>query len=152
MPPVPLTPETKADFVRRIQTLKVDSPRKFGSMSTEQMLKHLSNAVDVALGDVTAPDDSKPVISKILFFTITRVMTTWPGGKIKAPAYWSPPAEKDFDGERDKLLKDLDRFLAALAKEPKKVAAHPLLGKLTLKQWSRLMGIHIHHHMRQFGV
>ena len=36
MPPVPLTPETKADFVRRIQTLKVDSPRKFGSMSTEQ--------------------------------------------------------------------------------------------------------------------
>jgi len=152
MPAVPLTRQTLADFTGRVEALKSDSQRKFGKMSIEQMLKHLRNAHEVALGEKTMVDESKPILRNVLFFVIARVMTTWPGGRIKAPDYWSPPADFDFDGERKGLLSAMKRFTEALEKTPEKVAVHPMLGPLTMRKWSQLNGAHINHHMRQFGV
>lgn len=152
MPAVALTRETAADFTRRIESLRVDSQRKFGKMSVEQMLKHLRNALEVALGEKSLPDESKPIVRDVLFFLIARLITTWPGGRIKAPDYWSPPADYDFERERKELLGTLGRFLDALEQSPTKIGVHPILGPLTMKKWSQLMGVHIHHHMRQFGV
>lgn len=152
MPAVALTRETLPDFTRRIEALRPDSQRKFGKMSVEQMLKHLRNAFEVALGEKTLPDESKPILRDIVFFLIARLITTWPGGRIKAPDYWSPPADYDFDGERSGLLAAMGRFMEAFEKSPEKIGLHPILGPLTMKKWSQLMGVHIHHHMRQFGV
>jgi hypothetical protein len=152
MPRISLTTDTVSEFTRRVEALRPDSQRKFGTMSIEQMLKHLRNATEVALGEVTMPDESKPIIRDILFVLIARVITTWPGGKIKAPAYWSPPPDHDFSGERAGLIGAMNRFVAAVDTTPDKVSTHPILGPLTLQKWSELMGVHIHHHMRQFGV
>lgn len=152
MPAIALTRETQSNFAHRIEALRADSQRKFGEMSVEQMLKHLRNAMEVALGEKTLPDESKPIIRDILFILIARLITTWPGGKIKAPDYWSPPADYDFERERTELLGVLGRFLDTFEKSPDKIGVHPILGPLTLKKWSQLMGVHIHHHMRQFGV
>jgi hypothetical protein len=121
-------------------------------MSVEQMLKHLRNAFEVSLGEKTLPDESTPILRSIIFFVIAHVMTTWPGGRIKAPDYWTPPAEYDFERERKELLGAMDRFLAAYESGPDKVGVHPILGPLTMRKWSQLMGVHMHHHMRQFGV
>jgi len=152
MPAIALTKETLPDFTRRIEALRADSRRKFGKMSIEQMLKHLRNAHEVAIGDKQMQDESKPIVRDILFFTIARVITTWPGGRIKAPDYWSPPADYDFEGERKGLLSAMKRFVDMLDTEPGKINTHPILGPLTLKKWSQLNGVHINHHMRQFGV
>jgi hypothetical protein len=152
MPPVSLTRETEADFTSRINALTADSERKFGKMSVEQMLKHLRNAFEVALGERELPDESKPVIRDLMYFLICHVMTTWPGGRIKAPDYWSPPADYEFEQERKELLDALHRFLDTLESAPDRIGKHPILGPLSMEKWSRLMGVHIHHHMRQFGV
>lgn len=152
MPPVALTTGTLAEFSGRIEALRPDSQRQFGKMSVEQMLKHLRNATEVALGEVTMPDESKPIVRNVLFVMIAHVFTTWPGGRIKAPDYWTPPPDHDFTGERSGLLAALKRFVAAAEATPEKKATHPMLGPLSLRQWSQLMGVHIHHHMRQFGV
>jgi hypothetical protein len=152
MPAVALTRQTAADFTGRVEALRVDSTRKFGKMSVERMLKHLRNAFEVALGEKTLPDESKPILRDIAYFVIARVMTTWPGGRIKAPDYWSPPADYDFEGERRALLAAMNRFLEAFEKSPDQIGLHPLLGPLSMRKWSQLMGVHMHHHMRQFGV
>ena len=152
MPAVALTRETLPDFTRRVEALRVDSQRKFGKMSIEQMLKHLRNAHEVAIGDKQMVDESNPLVRGVLFFAIARVITTWPGGRIKAPDYWTPPADFDFEGERKGLLSAMKRFVDALEKTPNTVQVHPMLGPLTMKKWSQLNGVHINHHMRQFGV
>jgi hypothetical protein len=152
MPAVALTRQTLPDFTRRVQALRSDSPRKFGKMPIEQMLKHLRNAHEVALGEKSMPDESKPIIRDILYFVIARLLTTWPGGRIKAPDYWSPPADFDFEGERKGLLGAMTRFVDSLEKSPDKATVHPMLGPLTQRKWSQLNGVHINHHMRQFGV
>ena len=76
--PAALTRETLPDFTRRIEALSADSQRKFGKMSIEQMLKHLRNAHEVAIGDKQMVDESNPLIRGVLFFAIARVFTTWP--------------------------------------------------------------------------
>jgi hypothetical protein len=152
MPAVALTRETHSDFTRRVKALRGDSQRKFGKMPIEQMLKHLRNAFEVALGEKTLPDESKPIVRDILYFLIARLITTWPGGRLKAPDYWSPPADYDFIRERDELLAVMNRFLAAYEAAPDKIGVHPILGPLSMRKWSQLMGVHINHHMRQFGV
>ncbi len=152
MPAVALTRETLPDFTRRVEALRVDSQRKFGKMSVEQMLKHLRNAHEVALGDKNMVDESRPFVRDVMFILAARMFTTWPGGRIKAPDYWSPPADFDFDGERKGLLSAMKRFVDALEKSPDKITTHPMMGPLTMKKWSQLNGVHINHHMRQFGV
>ena len=152
MPAVAFTRHTHGEFASRVQALRADSQRKFGKMSVEQMLKHLRNAFEVALGEKRMQDDSKPIVRDVVLFLVTSVIKTWPGGSIKAPDYWSPPADYEFDRERAELLGAMERFVAAYDASADKVTVHPILGPLTLHKSSRLMGPHMHHHMRQFGV
>ena len=146
-----LLPENKDYFRQRILALKPDSERKFGTMDANQMMRHLRNALETAMGEVTMPAKANPIVGKTVYFVITHVMTTWPGGKIKAPAYWTPPSDRDFESERQALLGALDRFMAhySAGKTP---SPHPILGNLSLGQWARLNGIHFKHHFRQFSI
>ncbi len=152
MTKAPLTRESESMFLARVEKLRADSPRKFGTMDTAKMLRHMRNAFETCIGETNLPDSSIPVVRKILYFAICHVMTTWPGGRIKAPDYWSPPADHPFDEEKRLFLSAMQRFLAAFSAQPGQVGRHPILGPLTLRQWSRLNGIHLHHHLRQFGV
>lgn len=148
----PLSRGTAPEFLARIEKLRADSPRKFGKMDTNRMLRHMRNAVETSLGETDLPDKSIPGVRSVLFFVMTNIITTWPGGGLKAPDFWSPPAEHDFDEERKLFLAATERFLTALDADPSRSARHPIFGGLTLGRWSRLHGIHLHHHLRQFGV
>ncbi len=148
----PLNRESEAMQRARIAKLAANTPRKFGTMDTNAMLRHMRNAVETSLGETDLPDKSIPLVSRVLFLLMTRVITTWPGGMLKAPDFWSPPPDHEFEKERELFLAATSRFLDALEKEPKRSARHPIFGSLSLSQWSRLHGIHLHHHLRQFGV
>lgn len=147
-----LNKETLPAFMQRIEKLSPDSERQFGTLDVVGMMRHMRNALETALGEVTMPDDAKPVIGPCLYFFITHIMTEWPKGKIKAPDYWTPPAEYDYAKERELFLAALNRFVDAQANEPHKKTKHPMLGTLTLAQWSRLNGIHLDHHLKQFAA
>lgn len=152
MPAVALTRATYPDFKQRLDKLTPESKRQFGTMDPVQMMRHMRNVHETALEEVSYPNKTIPVLGKLVYFVFTRVMTTWPGGKIKAPDFWTPPPEAEFDEERQKLNASVERFLSALEKDPNKVVQNPFFGKLPLREWSRLNGIHFNHHLRQFGV
>lgn len=145
-----LNADNKEYFVERIKQLRPDSERRFGTMDANQMMRHMRNALETSMGEVEMPGKPLPG-GKAVYFLITHVMTKWPGGKIKAPDYWTPPADQEFEAEREALLSAVDRFVEHYD-AGKPTAPHPMLGSLKADQWARLNGLHFQHHFRQFGV
>ena len=147
-----LTREAADEFRNRIKELSPESDRLFGKMDVTQMMRHMRLSLDTATGKATVEDRSRPLVREVIYFTVCHVLTTWPGGRIKAPDYWTPPAEHEFDAERRLLLEAIDGFLDKLEQDPSFTTANPVLGPLDQHKWSRLMGDHFKHHLRQFGV
>ena len=148
----PLNRENLPIYEQRFQGLQPDSERFFGTMDTIQMLRHMRNFVEVSLGLVVVDDNSKLVWRHILYFLSVHVVTTWPGGRLKQPDFWTPPPEHDFDEERRLLIARLLQFVEKLESEPSTVAVCLDLGPMAMKRWSRVHGVHFNHHFRQFGV
>lgn len=148
----PLTRETAPTFLARVDRLRADSPRKFGTMDTNKMLRHMRTTFETSAGETNLPDVSIPVVRRILFFLVCRVVTTWPGGRLKLPDFWSPQADHTFEEEKRLFVGAMNRFFDAVASHPDQTQRHPTFGPLTMRQWSLLHGVHLHHHLRQFGV
>lgn len=152
MPKADFSRATESEFIDRLNNLRANSPAVFGTMDTTRMMRHMRTSFETAVGETDLPDSSIPVLRGVIFFLITRLITTWPGGRLKAPDYWSPSAEHSFEEEKRLLVEVIGRFLAALDADPERRSRHPIFGPLTLRQWSRLSGLHMHHHLRQFSV
>lgn len=139
-------------FKDRIAELTSESKGEWGKLDVLGMMRHLRNVMETAVGDVSYPDESKPIVSNLTFFFATQIMTKWPKGGIKAPEFWTPAAEEDFEKERELWLASLDKFVAEVDKDPTRTTLNPFFGPKSLKQWSLLNGIHMNHHLSQFGV
>lgn len=143
-------PQTAAQTIHRINSLKPDNQRQWGKMNVSQMMAHCSAVLEHALGDKV----SKPSFFARLLGPLFKGMmaSTKPFSK-NAPT--GPDFvivdERDFDAERQKLLRLLERFVVGgeMAVEGKR---HPFFGKLSSAQWSNGIYKHLDHHLRQFGV
>ena len=147
-----LTRDTLELHTGRINRLTPDTPRKFGTLSPTDMLRHLRFSTEMSTGEQEAEDLSKPFARALVWILFFNILTTWPGGKIKGPDFVTPTAEKDFDEEKQLLLTAMGRFVDKLESDPSEKHVNPGLGRLTMRQWSHLHGIHNHHHYRQFGI
>lgn len=152
MPVTSLTAETAERFKSRIRSLRADARPSFGAMNPLKMMRHMRNVHETALGEVQYPNQVNPYLGKIMFYLFCHLMTTWPKGKIKAPEFWTPTPESEFEEERGKFLEAIDRFTAAHERDPARVVPNPFFGRLSLRQWARLNGIHLDHHLKQFGA
>lgn len=137
----------RSQLVQRVQALRPDSPRRWGKMSVDQMLWHVSDALANAIGEMTVPPAKPPLPRGLLKFMILNL----PWGK-NAPTMPVFVAKQtyDFEAERARCLRLIDK-LASIdlnAEWP----AHPMLGRLTGSEISRLHAKHLNHHLTQFGV
>jgi len=152
MAKVYLNRETFPGFKERIGKLSPEAERQFGTMTVLAMMRHMRNVMETALGETSYPKQLPEFIGKTVFFFSTQVFTNWPKGKIKAPEFWTPEPGDDFQEERDLWLASLEKFVQKLHSEPQLVVRNPFFGRLTLKQWSLMNGIHVDHHLKQFNV
>jgi hypothetical protein len=147
------TPANLDYFTDRINSITVETERLWGTMSAPKMLRHLRLAFEGSLGEMEAQDRSNFLTRTVLRYIVFHLWTNWPKGRIKVPANLTPEPEGDLDFERGKLLTAADRFLAALGEDPARPGGvHPLFGRQTVGYWSRIHGVHMDHHLRQFGV
>ena len=147
-----LNGETLPAFRERIEKLTEESERQFGTMNVPAMMRHMRNVMETALGETSYPKQLPEILGKTAFFFSTQVFTNWPKGKIKAPEFWTPKPGEDFQEERDLWLASLEKFVEKLQTEPQLVVRNPFFGRLTMKQWSLMNGIHVDHHLKQFNV
>ena len=138
----------RAEIVLRLRALRPDSDRRWGKMSVTQMLWHVNEAMEGALGRIQAEPMKVPLPRPLLKLLVLNA----PWGK-GAPTLkrWIPQAESyDFISERDRSC----RLVEEIAAKP--IAAEwpdsPTLGKMSGTDVSRLHAKHLNHHLTQFGV
>lgn len=146
-------PEVLRSLVTRLQALRPDTPRQWGTMSPHEMLCHLGDAAEMVLR--TRPRErplqarARPVLKLIGLWSPLR----WPPGRRTGPMLdpklaGTKPSVFAHDFER--AVAGLEGIAAATpgTLEP----AHGLFGPMSVSDWQRWAYKHTDHHLRQFGL
>jgi hypothetical protein len=132
----------------RLARLTPAAPRRWGTMSSPQMVAHLVESMRMAIGDIAVPSKNLP----IRFTPIKQLIIYWlpfPKGAPTAPMLVSRPPG-DWPSECATLLALVNRFTER--DRDARWPDHPAFGKLTGRAWGVLAYRHIDHHFKQFGV
>lgn len=143
--------ERVASVTQRLDALRPDSPRQWGTMSAPQMLAHCAIGFETALGDRRPP---RMFVGRIMGgFVKSRVFANDAPFRRNSPtAPFMVIAEvRELETERSRVRALIDRFTAA-GRAGCTTHPHTFFGRLTPDQWGVLMFKHLDHHFRQFGV
>lgn len=143
-------PQYKSDILRRVQALRPDTQRRWGKMSVSQMLWHVNEAMEGALGRIQmgAVKPPIPLPRPVLKFLVLNA----PWGK-GAPTLkrWMPEHDKyDFVSERDRCCRLIDEIASKPVEDI--WPDSPTLGRMSGNDVTRLQAKHLNHHLTQFGV
>jgi hypothetical protein len=137
----------------RIRNIQADSKRKWGSMSADQMMWHLCEALDMCVGKLDISKEKNPLPIPMPQFMVRFMVLElpWPHG-VPTISKIVPASGKQYDleAERTRVLATIDEFAARPLNGP--WPYHPFMGQLTGEQYSRLQAKHINHHLTQFSV
>jgi hypothetical protein len=140
-----------AQIVDRLKGLEENAPRKWGTMTPAQMLRHCRSQIDFIL----SPTSDVKVYSTAMRFAPVRWLVLnvvpWPQNSKTAPEMDVTKKltdVQDFDEEKHLILEGLHKLYHTANVE----AIHPLFGKMGKDQWGRVVWKHLDHHLRQFGL
>jgi hypothetical protein len=147
---------TLADFatvdalVARLASVRPDAQRRWGTMTPAEMLCHVADAFEVALGDrlpstVKAPGPPRLIKGLALWLPIPWMKNVPTGRNVDPRRDGTRPG--DFTADRDRAVRLLRRLAAEAKPGP-----HPIFGTMTSRDWLRWGFLHTDHHLRQFGL
>ena len=143
--------EKHSDFHNRVLRITPENPRQWGTMSVSQMLHHLNLACGGALGFYQLPDESYLVARTVFRWILIDWFPEQPVGLRRPKGFRIPhDAQFDFAFEKQQLLKILDAAWHATAASD--WGPHPMFGKMSVKEWGKLLQIHIDYHLKQFAA
>jgi hypothetical protein len=142
---------TLEEVAERMARLRPDSERQWGKMNAAQMLAHCAATMEMAVGLTFPP---RRFVGRLLGPLVRKAVI-----RKGEPFRRNSPSDKsliiredrDFDGERQRLLGLLARFAAGGAEGCTK-HPHSFFGPLTPAEWAAFMYHHLDHHLQQFGV
>ena len=136
----------------RLRKLEPQSERRWGKMTTAQMLAHCSVSMQWAVGEVAPEKGALParlmgrLVKPMVFRNEDPLRKNSPTAKSLVVA-----DERELGKERDRLSALIDKFAAGGAagctRNP-----HSFFGNMTPDEWAILTYKHLDHHLRQFGV
>ena len=135
------------EILQRLGTLRLDSKRRWGKMTVDQMLWHVNDAMALSLGELTVPHEKIPIPRGLLKFIVLNLPWARSG-----PTHSAFIARKnyDFEAERSRCLRLIEKMSSANLNSA--WPEHPAFGSMTGTQVSRLHAKHLNHHLTQFGV
>ena len=146
-----LDANTRERLLVRLYRLTPDARPKWGRMTVERMLAHLSDSLRIAFGEIDA-GPFKPGFLSTRFGRWLAIDSPLPWGHsriLAAPAFFTTEPT-GFNADRDRLRTLIERFWRA---EPcARWGVSSAFGPLSAEQWARLCYRHCDHHLRQFGV
>ena len=140
-------------LIARLQTLRADSPRKWGELTVDQVFWHLTQGLLMCMGKLDLSKEKSPFPFPMPAFMARFFVLEmpWPKGvptlKISLP---ERGAKYDLEAERARTLATIEEFVARPLHGP--WPHHPILGDMTGEQYSRLQSKHINHHLVQFSA
>lgn len=147
-------PKDMSSVIGRLKSIRPDSPRQWGRMSSHQMICHLSDAFRVAIGEKPARLAPNRLNQTMIKWVALRLPVQWPKG------FQTPPEVNqegdvctrplDFQKDIAQLLALIERFTAG--QRDFHFQPHPIFGQLSVREWLRWGYLHLDHHLRQFGA
>jgi len=141
-------PAVKEKIIERINRLTPESPRQWGKMDVSQMLAHLQQPLEVALGIRTIKGSFFMNLILPLFKKTLWDEKPWKKGLPTDATYITTGELKEFVAEKAKLLELISRF----QEKDVNLEKHPVFGRMNKEQWSKSAWKHIDHHLKQFGA
>lgn len=137
-------------ILERLENLTPQHQRKWGKMSIDQMLAHLSATMDIA---VNAPS-SKINLINFLFGRWAKAMVVSPkpyNNSLPTSKQLIITESKNFEEEKQKLILLIHQFIqnGPSAVDGKR---HSFFGKMSAEEWSYAQWKHIDHHLTQFSA
>ncbi|MDX1647519.1 MAG: DUF1569 domain-containing protein [Longimicrobiales bacterium] len=141
--------EVLASLTARVEGLTPRSPRQWGKMNVQQMLRHLATSMEWVLeGGEARPWPRKP--SRLMKHLALRLPMGWPRGlpnPMDPASVDVPVSELEALRERVALgLETMSRWTVSETTPP-----HPAFGRMTTWEWRRWAYKHADHHLKQFG-
>jgi len=141
----------KTEIVRRLRTIRADSPRQWGRMSAHQAICHLTDSFLAVTGQRHASPASGPLQRTLIKWIALYVPIKWPQG---VPT--RPEVDQEVGGTKpSNFAADLTQLemLIELITTRKGCfgPAHPIFGPMSETAWMRWAYLHMDHHLRQFG-
>ena len=140
----------KAGILRRLKSLRPDAARRWGKMSVSQMLWHVNEAMEGALGRIPIENAKPPIPLPRPLLKLLVLNAPWGKG---APTLkrWVPQHDSyEFAAERERCCRLIDEITAKPLHDA--WADSPTLGRMSGKDVSRLHAKHLNHHLTQFGA
>ena len=140
-------------LLARLRHVTPDAERRWGQMSSHQMICHLGDAFRMAMGTKAVSPASTLAQRTFLKYVALYGPLPWPPGIETMPEIdqarggTCPTA---FAADVAELISMFDRFVEA--RDCSRWPAHPYFGRLTCRQWMRWGYLHVDHHLRQFGA
>jgi len=139
------TKEKRQEYRRRVESVTLNSRRKWGTMEIDQMLHHLNLACGGSQGFYDLPDESFSKWILVDWYSEQPVGLRLPTG------FKIPHAQRfEFAYEKGRLRKILEADWNAITAEQWK--PHPMFGRMSPTEWGKLLQIHLDYHLRQFSA
>ena len=143
-------PQYKNDIRRRVQALRPDTQRRWGRMSVSQMLWHVNEAMEGALGRIQTTPVKVPIPLPRPVLKFLVLNAPWGKGAPTSKS-WMPEHDKyDFAAERDRCCRLIDEIASKPVEDM--WPDSPTLGRMRGNDVTRLQAKHLNHHLTQFGV
>jgi hypothetical protein len=146
MPRLLHDPEVYASIRKRIESLRVDTPRQWGKMTIDQMLWHVNVSMREAVGDYKATIKPLPAPKWLVRWAVIHL--PWGrGARTRDDMYAVSP--QNFEAQKAETLALMERIYrqSLTASWPPSVT----MGRMQGKHWSQLTARHLDHHLRQFS-
>lgn len=144
---------TKETLLQRLDQLNSESKAKFGILTPQHMVEHLTITLKLSAGRIPIPEfepNEKQLARKqaLLFSDIP-----FPQG-IKAPGLPDTLLElryPDLETAKAALIAGWDTYQLLFKENPTLQTLHPGFGLLNYEEWELFHAKHIDHHLGQFG-
>jgi hypothetical protein len=136
----------------RLAALRHDSPRRWGTLTVDEMLCHVADSFRATLGERHAsPLKTSPVQAWLMKFVALRTPLPWPKGLPTRPEvdpHQAGTRPEEFEADRSAV----DALLVRFADSATRYHVHPMFGTMARADWLVWAYRHVDHHLRQFGV
>jgi len=141
------------DILARLKRVRPESERRWGKMSSHQMVCHLIDSFHMMTGKKLVSPATGLRQPTILKWIVLYLPLRWPAGILT-----SPEIDQELGGRRPADFAADVAELEALVKIITKrknfewQQRHPLFGRMSEAAWLRWGYLHTDHHFRQFGI
>ena len=141
--------EVLSETRERLRSLRADDRARWGRMTVTQMVLHMGQSYEVALGErVVGPMKGIPPV--VMKWAALRSGFRWPQNVETTPELKRAMGEET-EGGFAELVGAAVSKMEALASGAGCASDHPMFGRMTVKDWMRWGYLHADHHLRQFG-